>query len=464
MPEPADIPHLPLEVLVPIIAQSEETQCCLINLLSRGSLKCGELHSFTTVIYTRGDRDQDGNYARGSIEPLAFRHRCVHGIVRENSEPTIPFNQADELSVELQRWHLTKRVNVMDLGNEEDICKEAQRILKERCSKDGAPGLDVDFYDYHSAVRDVRIIWDRTILEDEASGWWDEDEFCLGRVEDLLNFWNKGIFDTIPLANDNGSGSIKLETSSGAYTNRLTPESPQLACEKIRQIMLRPVFDYEAKIKQIVIDEFHEQVREYDHVKVLADLVRSNYELAMEFMLRLDWHLLMDLEVLCLDLTLLIPNIRYNAMEKSLIEMGRHLNLKTLILLGVSDLTSDDDKSEEAWVADLEDDKPSIRPGYRDDLKVSLISVLKETLRPGGQIHFVDFLEPGGPWSPYSPPYLLQEGDSWSDYRVYLFQPGDPLSSPSMEELALVNQEVKNQWERNRIKDPRPIRFQLFDG
>ncbi|CAJ0542917.1 Ff.00g003180.m01.CDS01 [Fusarium sp. VM40] len=227
---------------------------------------------------------------------------------------------------------------------------------------------------------------------------------------------------------------------------------------------MRPVFDYEAKIKQFVIDEFHEQVRDYRHVEVLAEVVKSNYELSMEFMLRLDWHTLKDLEVLCLDLTLLIPNDRYKVIKKSLVEMGRHLNLKTLILLGVSELARYPYKSKEAWVADLEDDK--LRRTVH--VQESLISVLKETLRPGGQIHFVNFLEPGDSWSPYSVPFY-HHGLFDSDWRVYSLQSWNPSLSPSAKELALVNQEVKNRWERNHIKDPRPIevqfpeRFQLFD-
>ncbi|SPJ79089.1 uncharacterized protein FTOL_07480 [Fusarium torulosum] len=201
MPEPANIPHLPPEVLVPIIAYSEETQCCLINLLSRGSLKCEEPHSFTTVIYTRGDCDQDGNYTRG--------------------------------------------------------------------------------------------------------------------------------------ANDNCNGSIKLEIDNGAYTNRLRPEDSQLAYERIRHLIIRPVFNYMDKIDAIILDELEGQLGEYHPAMNLSWPIGSNYYRAMDLMLSIDWHLLKNLEVLCLDLTGVDPHWRYPEIQASFVEMGRHLKLKTLILPGL---------------------------------------------------------------------------------------------------------------------------------
>jgi hypothetical protein len=327
MPEPANIPYFPPEVLVPIIAYSEQTQCCLINLLSKGSLKCEEPHSFTTVIYTRGDCDRDGNYTRGSIESLPFQHRCVYGTVRENSEPVIPFNQADDLSVELQRWNLTKRVIVMDIESEEDIRKEVQRILREHLPKHGASNLN------------------------------DVSSLINSSIQAKLNFWDKRIFDTIPLANDNCNGSIKLEIDNGAYTNRLRPEDSQLACERIRHLMIRPVFNYMDKIDAIIVDELEGQLGEYHPAINLAWPIGSNYYRAMDFMLRLDWPLLKNLEVLCLDLTGVDPHWRYSEIQARFGEMGRHLKLKTLILLGASGLARYDDKGKEAWVAALEDDK-----------------------------------------------------------------------------------------------------------
>jgi hypothetical protein len=219
----------------------------------------------------------------------------------------------------------------MDIGNKEVFYKEAQRILKEIYSKDGTFALNDDSYLHH------------------------------GGIEAALKLWDKRILDTIPLANDNGSGGIKLETGNGAYTNRLRPESPQLACEKIQQLMMRPVCNYRARIKQIVVDELQGQVREHDSAVFLSRAVASNYERAMDFMLCLDWHLLKNLEVLCLDLTLISPHLRYTAIETSLVEMGRHLNLKTLILLRVSGLPGyreKDEKVKEALVATLEDDGP----------------------------------------------------------------------------------------------------------
>jgi hypothetical protein len=374
MPETANIPYLPPEVLVPIIAYSEETQCCLINLLSKGSLKCEEPHVFTTVVYTRGDRDQDGNYTRGSIEALPFQHRCVYGTVRENSEPVIPINQADDLSVELQRWHLTKRVLVMDIGSEEDIRKEVQRILREHWSKRGASNINDVFSLINSSI------------------------------QAKLNFWDKRIFDTIPLANNNGNGGIKLEIDNRAYTNRLRNEDSQLACERIRHLMIRPVFNYMDKVRNVILDELEEQLGEYHSAINLSLPIASNYYRAMDFMLRLDWHLLKNLEVLCLDLTGVDPHWRYLEIQASFVEMGRHLKVKTLILLGASGLARYDDKGKEAWVAALEDDEydeaSRFHPkNWGDNEKPSLISVLKETLRPGGQIHFIDFLKPGDPWS-----------------------------------------------------------------
>ncbi|KAM0193411.1 hypothetical protein ACHAPI_007727 [Fusarium lateritium] len=367
MPEPANIPYLPPEILVPIIAYSEEKQVCLVNLLSSGSLKCEEQHSFTTVIYTRGDLDQDGKYTRGSIEALPLRHRCVYRNVRENSEPAIPLNQADDLSIELQRWNLTKRVIVMDVGREEDIRKEAHRTKEEYRSEPWLPDL-------HDVARLV------------ASS-----------TQAKLNFWDKRIFDTIPLVNHTESGNIGLEVDNGAYVNRLRPEDDHLACEKIRHLMIRPFFKSTDKGYDIIEDELRGQLKNYFRELMLLNALELNYYGAMDFMFRLDWHLLKNLEVLCLDVTSVDPNQRYPKIQANLVEMGRHLKLKTLILLGASCVARYDDKGKEAWVAALEDDAH-----VEGDDDHSLISLLKETLRPGGQIHCIDYLGPENRWSPYA--------------------------------------------------------------
>ncbi|KAM0245216.1 hypothetical protein ACHAP5_005614 [Fusarium lateritium] len=373
MPEPANTPYLPPEILVPIIASSEEKQVCLVNLLSKGSLKCEEQHSHTTVIYIRGELGQDGKYARGSIEALPLRHRCVYGTVRENDEPALPFNQADDLSVELQRWHLTNRVVVMDVAREEDIRGEAQRTKEEYRAEPWLPDL-------HDVARLV------------ASS-----------TQAKLNFWDKRIFDTIPLANHDESGNIGLEVDNGAYVNRLRPGDNHLACEKIRHLMIRPFFTSTDKGYDIIEDQLQGQLKNYFRELMLLNALELNYYGAMDFMFRLDWHLLKNLEVLCLDVTSVDINQRYSKFETSFVEMGRHLNLKTLILLGASCVARYDDKGKEAWVAALEDDAH-----VEGDAGLSLISLLKETLRPGGQIHCIDYLGPNNLWAPYG---YLEESD-----------------------------------------------------
>ncbi|KAM0350676.1 hypothetical protein ACHAPU_003165 [Fusarium lateritium] len=195
MPEPGRLPYLPAEISVRIIAESEETQCCLINLLSKGHYKCQGYQEYETTIYTRGDRGEDGTFTRGSLEVLQMHHRCVYGTVSEQDTPLIPFNQADELSVELQRWHLTNRVIVADVKLADDFFNEILHIDRHACNNR------------------------RPYPTKKVVGLIKSPKYSLSLID-------KKVSDTIPMADEDGRDETVPRTNKGAYFNRLRPEDP----------------------------------------------------------------------------------------------------------------------------------------------------------------------------------------------------------------------------------------------
>ncbi|KAM0544800.1 hypothetical protein ACHAPJ_011627 [Fusarium lateritium] len=367
--KPQRVPYLPPEILIRIVAETEEFCCCLIHMLTKGKLKCEGFQDWTTVIYTRGVPNGDGTFTRGSIEALPLHHRCVFGTFQSHS--ALPHNPSDSFSVELKGWHVTKRDLVFDFGLKDDVVGELVRLERQ--------------------LRECPIL---TMSE-------------LIREPDYKYFFlDQGILDTIPITSDpnhpEGSGTV----NSGAYTHRLRQNDSHLVCQKIRHLILRAT----PKTGDDFIVIGNALLNQIEHLSVDAYRILQslylNQELAMLGMLDLEWALLQNLDTLCLDLTSLEVVLDFEELRPKFVQMGQHLHLKTLILLGVPCLAKFNDLGEEAWVTKLEDQDyciPDPDPAiFSSDYKPGMISVLKQCLRPGGQIHFIADLKPGEPYWPVS--------------------------------------------------------------
>ncbi|KAM0350675.1 hypothetical protein ACHAPU_003164 [Fusarium lateritium] len=123
-----------------------------------------------------------------------------------------------------------------------------------------------------------------------------------------------------------------------------------------------------------------------------ALVLHSHY--AMDTTLYLDWPLLKNLEVLSLDMGDMISG-RSESFKVRLVQMAQHLNLKSLILYGVSyEVNRFERKDGEAWLSALEGDKIDEESGSpRAGLNgwtPCLMKLFRGCSRPGGQIHFVN--------------------------------------------------------------------------
>ncbi|KAF5702453.1 hypothetical protein FMUND_13453 [Fusarium mundagurra] len=369
------VPFLPPELSLRIIEQSEETSICLVNHLSRGKLRCdGGLQDHTTVIYTRGEKQKDGSLSRGRLEALPMQHRCVAGVIRASETPALPFDHSDDYSVELAMSHLTKRTVVAELGLDEDIANPVLNLDKHA------------FPPYYDPINFINVRY-------------------LGYT--LLD---KQFIATVPIevgGDDNVRHLAGINRNQTALTHRLRPDDENLACEKIRHLMIRP-----NKVSYNII--FARLLEINDHLDKVRSLYKWSSKLCayrdelLSSQLRPKWELLKNLDTLCIDMTGKIMLSESPLLGVQINKMARCLNLKTLILLGVPCLARYDckiqngeqgKKGEEAWVAYLEDNSNF---GYKGTtLKpTNWLYVFKDLVRPGGQIHLIADIAPGSPYWP----------------------------------------------------------------
>ncbi|KAF5574557.1 hypothetical protein FPANT_11710 [Fusarium pseudoanthophilum] len=365
------VPFLPPELSLRIIEESEETPICLVNHLSKGWLKCdGGFQNHTTVIYTRGEKQRDGTMCRGKLEALPMQHRCIAGVIRPSETPALPFDRSDDYSIELAISHLTKRTVVAEIGLDEDIANPVLNLDKHA----------FPLYYYPTDFFNVRYLG-YTLLD-------------------------KQFLATVPIeigGDDNVRHLAGITRDQTALTHRLRPADENLACEKIRHLMIR-----KNKVSySFIFAKLNEIKDDLDKVRSLlqwsSKLCGYRDELLLAS-LRPKWELLNHLDTLCIDMT------RIGAMHGSPLlgiqidKMARCLNLKTLILLGVPCMARYDcnipneeqkiEKVEEAWVAYLEDNSTH---SYEESIitPTNWLYVFKDLVRPGGQIHFIADIPPG---------------------------------------------------------------------
>ncbi|KAH7236722.1 uncharacterized protein BKA55DRAFT_543369 [Fusarium redolens] len=345
------VPLLPPELTLRIIEESEEAP------------------EHTTVIYTRGDRKEDGTFTRGKLEVLPMQHRCVAGVIQASDTPALPFDPLDDYSVELQNSHFTKRTVVADLGLDENIVEYLLNLDKNALPPYYHPYKLLNFRYAGYAFLDRRFIETIPIVIDGE------------QVRDLAG----------------------ITMNQTALTHRLRPDDEKLACEKIKHLMIRCKSFTPSDLSEILKELKSGLVTATDENK-WSKWLRGYRLNIMGAALCPKWELLTNLETLCLDMTGTVDKGNSVQLGLQTKKMARHLNLKTLILLGVPCLARYDfqnpngKEGEESWISYLED-----KSTFISDVGVQTLNYLylfKDVMRPGGQIHFIAKMSPGTAYWP----------------------------------------------------------------
>ncbi|RSL39119.1 hypothetical protein CEP53_014299 [Fusarium sp. AF-6] len=355
----------------PGLTQSDtQKEKCWISEALEGKMSCEE-HSqyFSTIIYTRGELDKsipesnartDG-YLRGKIEVLPSEKSCMFDYPIADKE-------------ELISCHPANRLHVYDRFKDEEyiesLMDQAEEIfgdLKERVADKMRGGDEIDAL---SAGLENLIVVDFTKVAKETP---------------LLS---TRLLDNVPFSIDLFGGKKGLNAQ--AWTRRLKQDDALLKCQHLRHLMIRKgdrlLF---STVANNVRDTFCKipllQLRDIDHV------AQKRYLRDHDALFNLEWSLLSNLESLCLDIRG-IHEERRKPIEALFVKMGRHLSLKTLVLIGVPQLIDFNSVGSEEFIAQQEDDEFLMFPEDEHNSPTDLtnyVHFLKECLRPGGELRLV---------------------------------------------------------------------------
>ncbi|RSL67414.1 hypothetical protein CEP54_003266 [Fusarium duplospermum] len=355
--------------LGPAQRDTQEDKCWIGEALEN-EMTCEE-HSeyFSTIVYTRGELEKsipgsnattDG-YLRGKIEVLPSEKSCIFDCPIANKEELISHHSANHL-------HVYDRFK----GEEyiERLLDQAQEILgdlKERVADEVPGGDDIDALD---AALEKLIIVDFTKVVEETP---------------LLS---TRLLDNVPFSIDLFGG--QNGPNAQAWTRRFKQDDPLLECQHMRHLMIRKG---DRLLPSTVADDVRRtfsripllQLGDIDHVAL------ERYCRDRDALFDLEWSLLSNLESLCLDLRG-IPEERRKSIEALFVKMGRHLRLKTLVLIGVPHLIDFNSVGSKEYVAQQEDEEFLVFPGDEHNSPTELtnyVHFLKECLRPGGELRLI---------------------------------------------------------------------------
>ncbi|RSM14051.1 hypothetical protein CEP52_001576 [Fusarium oligoseptatum] len=324
---------------------------------------------FTTIVYTRGELEKSipgsnartDRYLRGKIEVLSSEKSCMFDYPIANKE-------------ELISHHPTNRLHVYDRFKDEEyiegLMDQAEEIfgdLKERVADEVRGGDEIDAL---SAGLENLMVVDFTNVVEETP---------------LLS---TRLLDNVPFSIDLYGG--KKGPNAQAWTRRLKQDDTLLKCEYLRHLMIRKgdrlLFSTVARSVRGTFCKIPLlQLGDIDHV------ARKRYERDYDALFNIEWSLLSNLESLCLDIRG-IHEERRKPIEALFVKMGRHLSLKTLVLIGVPQLIDFDSVGSEEFIAQQEDDEFLVFPGddYNSPTELTnYVHFLKECLRPGGELRLV---------------------------------------------------------------------------
>ncbi|KAF5006285.1 hypothetical protein FDECE_7331 [Fusarium decemcellulare] len=354
-----NIPHLPNEIILQILKFATEDSKCLVHELSRGETPCEGLGDHSTVIYTRGYPNRNGEYSRGTIEVLPLQHRCLTSAPIKNDQDIQSIAVDPSWEEELYRHRLRNQVHVYD--------------------RDWRPDL-----------RDVALEVARNI---------DPSANRLDQVQEGLMVLDTRILDDIPFPTDIFGGIVG--PNARAWAKKVNEDDTELECQHLQHLMMRtPRSDRWAAYHQALMPELADMFAPLFPFEIRLGCLR-NYDKELLSTLDLEWPLFSNLETLHLNLYGLRADDIYHRLQPLFQKMALHLRLETLVLFGVPCKMDYRNGGDEVWVAKLEDreiidDETDM---FGDPVEFpSQINILKHCLRPGGQIHFI---YDAAPWSSF---------------------------------------------------------------
>ncbi|KAF4965073.1 hypothetical protein FSARC_7107 [Fusarium sarcochroum] len=367
--EPIKLPTLPTEITLKILQETTQKHECWIHLLSKGKSPCSEgFGQYSTVIYTRGQKDEEGNIGRGHLEGIPLQHKCIfnHPVADGKIDFKVPNDESWENA--LKRHRLTNQLHVYD------------RII------------------HPELLDELKYIWD---LYENGLGITDVMR-CVRDLEVL----GGNIMGEIPFSRSSYSGLIGLNRQ--AYLKRFTRYDTLLECQRRRHVMIRasPFGWYQFNMFDPILDQAcpgMSLATRHNFYRALSD----SHVRETKAILKIEWSLMTGLESLCIDLN--SPQwLTCRDLKPLCIEMGKHLKLKTLVILGIPARMDYRKKSQEFWVETLEDNEEvqdivaendsdiASDIGNNDDniSYTTYIFWFKECLQPGGQLHLIHDHEP----------------------------------------------------------------------
>ncbi|KAM0564445.1 hypothetical protein ACHAPJ_000658 [Fusarium lateritium] len=370
--EPRELlPTLPTEIILKVLKENTEKHECWVHLLSKGKSPCGEgLGQYSTDIYTRGQKDEEGNIGRGHLEGIPLQHKCIFKCPVADGKIgfKVPYDESWELA--LKRHRLTNQLHIYDHFIRPELVDELKYIWG-LCEKNGLDIMDV-----------VR---------------------CINKLDVL----GGDIMNGIPFSRDLYGGPLR--SNRQAYLKRFNDVDTLLECQRRRHIMIRATPFAWAQVGMFdpILDQVCPDMPFTTHHNFRHALSNRHYDEA-KAVLEIEWSLMSGLESLCIDLS--SPHWPHSIgdLKPMCIKMGKHLKLKTLVILGLPARMDYRKKSQEFWVKTLEDNEQVQDIVAENDSDITsdisndenhfsyptLIFWFKECLQPGGQLHLIHDHEP----------------------------------------------------------------------
>ncbi|KAJ4326487.1 hypothetical protein N0V84_003117 [Fusarium piperis] len=361
-----------------------QKDACWISKALDDEMTCREHRQyFSTIVYTRGELQKPAPgpnartdvHLRGTIRVVPPEKSCILDcpiVVKEGIPGCSP--QKENYSKEELSHYFATRLHVYDrfkgeeymdrlLDKAQDIIGDLQkRVSDELSSGDGIDALD-------AALEKLTIVDFTKVIEETP----------------LLT---TRLLDNIPFSIDLFGG--KYGPNAQAWTRRLKPNDTLLECQHMRHLMIRQgdgllAWTAAGSVRRTFSRIPLLMVGDIDHVSL------ERYCHDRDALFDLQWSLFSNLESLCLDLRG-IHEGRRKSIEALFVKMGRHLRLKTLVLIGVPHLIDFDSVGSKEYVAQQEDDEFLVFPGDKHNPSTELtnyIHFLKKCLRPSGELRLI---------------------------------------------------------------------------